>query len=260
MNIAGINSCYIGPQISPEQFTSEHMFLFLLTGSITYYDGEKEFKVKPGECGIVRRNHLVKYNKMYDDDLEFKKVVVIFDQDFLKRFNENYHYEAQKSSLKNAIVALESSKLIQNFIESLPPYYTEEGVINPVFFDLKRTELLLILLKENPELLAVFFDFSAPEKIDLEAFMVKNYKFNISIERFAYLTGRSLSSFKRDFEKIFQQSPSRWLVQKRLHEARFLIEKSNKKPSEIYLDLGFEDLSHFSFAFKKQFGVAPSRF
>ncbi|WP_310588036.1 helix-turn-helix domain-containing protein [Runella sp. SP2] len=38
------------------------------------------------------------------------------------------------------------------------------------------------------------------------------------------------------------------------------MEKSNKKPSEIYLDLGFEDLSHFSFAFEKQFGVAPSRF
>ncbi|MNL11610.1 Virulence regulon transcriptional activator VirF [compost metagenome] len=87
--------------------------------------------------------------------------------------------------------------------------------------------------------------------------MLQNYKFNVSLERFAYLTGRSLSSFKRDFVKIFNATPSQWLIKKRLEEAYFLIEKKDKKPSDIYLDLGFENLSHFSFAFKKLFGYAP---
>lgn len=87
--------------------------------------------------------------------------------------------------------------------------------------------------------------------------MNRNYKFNVSIERFAYLTGKSLSAFKRDFEKTFGATPSHWLVQKRLEEAYFLLDKKQQKLSEIYLDLGFEDLSHFSFAFKKKFGVAP---
>ena len=89
--------------------------------------------------------------------------------------------------------------------------------------------------------------------------MNRNYKFNVSIKRFAYLTGRSLSAFKRDFRDTFDDSPSHWLVQKRLQEAFFLIEKRKEKPSEIYLDLGFEDLSHFSFAFKKQFGYPPTQ-
>jgi AraC-like DNA-binding protein len=97
-----------------------------------------------------------------------------------------------------------------------------------------------------------------PEKINLEEFMNRNFKFNVSIERFAYLTGRSLSAFKRDFRTIFNQTPNRWLVQKRLQEAYFLISKKNKKASAIYLDLGFEDLSHFSFAFKKLFGLRPT--
>ena len=87
----------------------------------------------------------------------------------------------------------------------------------------------------------------------------RNYRFNISVERFAYLTGRSLSVFKRDFEKIFHDTPSHWLVQKRLQEAYFLIEKKHEKPSAIYLDLGFEDLSHFSYTFKKLFGLAPKQ-
>ena len=44
----------------------------------------------------------------------------------------------------------------------------------------------------------------------------------------------------------------------RKQEAHFLIEKKNKKASHIYLDLGFESLSHFSYAFKKQFGLTPT--
>jgi len=88
--------------------------------------------------------------------------------------------------------------------------------------------------------------------------MNRNYKFNVSVERFAYLTGRSLSGFKRDFKSIFNQTPNKWLVQKRLQEAHFLIQKKNEKPSEIYLELGFEALSHFSFAFKKLFGLTPT--
>lgn len=50
--------------------------------------------------------------------------------------------------------------------------------------------------------------------------MQKNYKFNVSIERFAYLTGRSLSSFKKEFKEIFNDIPSHWLVKRRLEKAK----------------------------------------
>ena len=99
----------------------------------------------------------------------------------------------------------------------------------------------------------------APGKIDLEAFMNKNFHFNVELDRFAHLTGRSLATFKRDFEKLFHITPNRWLQQRRLQEAHYLIKEKGKAPSAIYLELGFEDLSHFSFAFKKLYGLAPSR-
>ncbi len=102
------------------------------------------------------------------------------------------------------------------------------------------------------------FNFGIPQKIDLEEFMNRNFRFNITLERFAFLTGRSLSSFKRDFFKTFNLTPGIWLTKKRLDEAYFLIHKQHQKPTEIYMDLGFEDLSHFSYAFKKQFGKAPT--
>nr|WP_251372421.1 AraC family transcriptional regulator [Rheinheimera oceanensis] len=87
--------------------------------------------------------------------------------------------------------------------------------------------------------------------------MVRNFTFNVSASQFAFLTGRSLSTFKRDFKTVFNDTPGNWIRKKRLEEAYFLMSTKGEKPSDIYLDLGFENLSHFSFAFKKMFGVNP---
>lgn len=186
-------------------------------------------------------------------------MVVVFDESFLKAYQARHTVSLTNYSTNDAYYFIRQNELIPNFLQSLEPYYNGEGRINPTFADLKREELLLILLQSNPDLATILFDFSSPQKIDLEAYMNRNFRFNVSIERFAYLTGRSLSAFKRDFERIFHETPSRWLVRKRLQEAYFLIEKQAQKPSDIYLDLGFEDLSHFSFAFKKRFGLPPTQ-
>jgi AraC-like DNA-binding protein len=87
--------------------------------------------------------------------------------------------------------------------------------------------------------------------------MEPNCKFNVPVENFARLTGRSLASFKRDFDKVFGMPPRHWLQNKRLTEAHAQIINDNKKPSSICLELGFESFSHFSCAFKKQFGYSP---
>ncbi len=97
-----------------------------------------------------------------------------------------------------------------------------------------------------------------PGKINLKQFMQRNFTFNVSPARFAFLTGRRLSAFRRDFHAIFNETPSRWLVQKRLQEAYFLLAQKHQKPSAIYFYLGFQDLSHFSFAFRNRFDLPPS--
>lgn len=257
MKITEIKSCHIGPEISPEQFVPEHIFLYLAAGEIEGYDGNEMHTIKSGDYCIVRKNHLAKYNKQKDNG-QFEKVVVIFDEFFLTEFKKNHAITNVKSNSKNAFIILKKDILVPNFVRSLMPYYNDGGVIDETFSKVKRAELLLILLQTNPEISDVLFDQSIPEKLDLEAFIYRNYKFNVSLERLAYLTGRSLSSFKRDFKKIFNDTPNRWLIHKRLQEAHFQIEREKKKPSDIYLDLGFENISHFSFAFKKQFGYNPT--
>jgi AraC family transcriptional regulator, exoenzyme S synthesis regulatory protein ExsA len=252
-----ITSCYIGPQISPEQFVAEHFFIYLAKGSMQGYDGHEHHELKSGECSLVRKNHLARYTKFKENN-QFEKVVIIFEEAFLKEFKVKHKISDTQATTNDAFLKLKQTELVPNFMRSLSAYFNEGGKINEVFSRVKREELLLILLQDNPELRNVLFDFGIPEKINLEEFMNRNYKFNVNLERFAYLTGRSLTIFKKDFAKIFGETPSRWLVKKRLQEAHFQINKKGKKASDIYLDLGFEDLSHFSFAFKKRFGLSPS--
>ncbi len=85
MKLTTITSCYIGPRISPERFISEHFFLFLAKGAITGYDGQQSYTMKAGEYCLARKNHLGRYHKQKEDG-EFEKVVMVFDEPFLKVF------------------------------------------------------------------------------------------------------------------------------------------------------------------------------
>lgn len=240
-----------------EQFIPDIIFLYVAEGAIQTYDGNKKMVFKAGDCGIAQKNRLAKYEKL-DSNEEFEPIIFCFDEPFLREFKSKHNLETVNKAIKDSFIKLPKNPLITSFIKSIKPYHKGGMDLEEAFEDVKYEELLIILLKVKPELSEILFDFRKPGKIDLERFMNQNFKFNVSNEQFATLTGRSLSAFKRDFKEIFGETPSRWLVKKRLEEAHFLIEKKNKKVTDIYLDLGFESLSHFSVAFKKQFHYTPT--
>ncbi|MBP1640639.1 MAG: AraC family transcriptional regulator [Bacteroidetes bacterium] len=247
---------YVNAEISGEHFISEHIFFYIKKGETTCYDGNQTVVFKSGEFGLIRKNRLARYSKRKTIN-DNETVFIRFDKEFLQNFQEKYNTQTVLFKSESTFIQLNPNELLPVFFQSLSPLINQ-GIIREPFADVKREELLLILLQKQPELAGLFFDYGIPQKIDIEEFINKNYKFNVSVERFAFLTGRSLSAFKRDFKAIFNETPSRWLVKKRLQEAYFLLEKKKQKPSDIYLELGFETLSHFSYAFKKQFRVTPT--
>jgi AraC-like DNA-binding protein len=140
----------------------------------------------------------------------------------------------------------------------LLPYGERPEKLTAKIAELKTREAIELLLQSGDIYRKLLFDFQEPHKIDLEMYMNHNFKYNIPLSLFAKLAGRSLSTFKRDFTKIFETTPEKWLQQKRLEQAHYLISKRAMRPSEVYLEVGFENLSHFSFAFKKTFGLTPT--
>lgn len=253
-------SCYFTRSREGEQFIAEHIFSYQMAGTLTLNDGNKTYIFNKGDYRFCKRNHLVKFNKQPPEGGEFKSLSVYLDQETLRNFSMEYGYRSVKRQEGDSILHLKPDPLYKSYMDSLMPYQqTVQPVTDDSLTSLKLKEAILILLQKNPELADVLFDFTEPGKIDLESFMNKNFHFNVQLKRFAYLTGRSLATFKRDFEKIFHTTPSRWLLQRRLQEAYYLIKEKGNAPSDVYLELGFEDLSHFSFAFKKTYGAAPSK-
>lgn len=254
-----VYSCYFTRSREGEQFISDHIFSYQIAGSVVLNDGNKEYTFSEGDFRLCKRNNLMKFTKHPPENGEFKALSIYLDQNTLRNFSMEYGYKAERWEEGDAIIELKPEKLYKSYMNSLVPYEQIAQPGNENLLSIKLKEAILILLKANPTLKNILFDFAEPGKIDLKAFMYKNFHFNVELKRFAYLTGRSLATFKRDFEKIFHLSPSRWLQQRRLQEAHFLIKEKGKTPLDVYLELGFEDLSHFSFAFKKMYGVSPSK-
>lgn len=248
-------SCHFSEFREGEQFSRIHSLGLVLSGEMELNDGITKTIFKEGELYSARKNRLVKFAKYPPKDGEIKTVTLYFDEALLRDFSREYGYQAEKKENVPAYIK-PNQKTLTSFMYSLLAY--EELPSSEELLRLKQKEALLLMLNYDPGLKDVLFDFSEPHKIDIESFMNKNFHFNVNVERFAYLTGRSLSAFKRDFQKIFGIPPRQWLQHRRLKEAHFLLTQKGRSVSDIYLDLGFENLSHFSFAFKKQFGYPPS--
>lgn len=103
------------------------------------------------------------------------------------------------------------------------------------------TEGLYVLLHTDKNLYASLFDFVEPWKIDILDYLNENYMCDLSMEEIASYTGRSLATFKRDFAKVSELTPQKWIIKRRLEAAHDLIKSGKKKVSEICFDVGIQE-------------------
>lgn len=235
-----------------------HMLVWFISGETKIIQADKSYLFKAGDIFLIPRNHLATIINYPKDGLPHKAVVMHLTKEKLKDFYSKIEIKDQHIREEVKIHSFDKHPLLESCLASLIPYFDMKDSLPENIAALKITEAISILREIDKNIDSVLADFDEPGKIDLINFMEKNYMFNMSLERFGYLTGRSLSTFNRDFRKIFQTTPQRWLTQKRLELAYYHLIEKNKKPSDVFMEVGFEDLSHFSFAFKKQYGFAPS--
>ena len=88
--------------------------------------------------------------------------------------------------------------------------------------------------------------------------MEDNYSLDLSLEQLANYSGRSLSTFNRDFRKAFGTSPQKWIIARRLQSARKMLREGKIQVQDVMADVGFCNLSYFSRHYKETFGYPPS--
>jgi len=240
-----------------EMIVEEHALVRVLSGELKVIQAGKTYTFGAGDTHLFPRNQLSILIKSEKDGLPYKAIVLKLTPSYLQDYYaknkiENVSFKAKK------ITPLIKSPLLDSFFASLLPYFELENKLPLEISKLKITEAITILRNINKDIDSILSDFSEPHKINIAEFMERNYMFNIPMEKFGYLTGRSLTTFKRDFKKTFNATPQKWLTEKRLELAHYQLTEKHRKPIDIFNEVGFENLSHFSYAFKKQFGQSPT--
>jgi len=251
-------SCSFDKAHTYEQFVPESLLAYQISGQTQIYHQRGEMVLEEGQILLARKNQFAKSIKIPAKDAAYQCISVLLTDDRLQQFaldNDIFCGEKYHGS-KN--ILLKPDTILKDYFLSVLPYVEPGKSVSKKLAAIKVNEAIQLLLEMRPELSSFLFDFSDPHKQNLEEFMLKNFYHNAPIKHFARLSGRSLSSFKRDFAETFKISPGTWLKNKRLSEAYYLIKKKSQNPRDIYLELGFENLSHFYTAFKQKYGHTPA--
>jgi AraC family transcriptional regulator, exoenzyme S synthesis regulatory protein ExsA len=154
---------------------------------------------------------------------------------------------------------VENDVTLSAFLQSMRTYFSGKEKPSEPLLRLKLKELIVSILTsgKNPALAAYFRMLGGSDAPSVAEIMEANFRFNLSLEEYARLCHRSLSSFKRDFQTHFQEPPGKWLLQRRLDHSAALLRGSKLNVTEIAFESGFEDVSHFSRVFKERFNVPP---
>lgn len=240
----------------------DHTLIYLCSGELEITEGRRKTILHAGDCAFMRRDNQMWLQKRIVNGVPYRSVVLKFTRPFLREsFQKMNKGELPTDTLraKESLVLLPNNRPdIRSLFESIIPYFDSGTKPSDEILKLKMTEGLYVLLNTDQSLYASLFDFVEPWKIDILDYLDKNYMCDLSIEDIARYTGRSLSTFKRDFAKISTLTPQKWITQKRLEAAHKLIQQGHRKVTEICFDVGFKNLSHFSKIYKEAYGYAPS--
>lgn len=239
----------------------DHTLVYVYSGELLIVSGEDRLCVGAGECVFLPRNHRLDLSRQSLEHEAFKAIFLVFDRKFLRRFyqeNEKSLSAAAEKVKSPTYVKLPLVTPVKSLFFSLVPFLESSVAPSRELLDLKQHEGVMALLDIRPELRTTLFDFVDPWKIDILDFLNENYMYELSISEIALFTGRSLAAFKRDFRKVSPLTPEKWIMQKRLEVARERL-LAGGRASDIYPELGFKSLSHFSTAFKKRYGCSPQQ-
>ncbi|MDP1676195.1 MAG: AraC family transcriptional regulator [Bacteroidota bacterium] len=248
------------------QMPDDACFLYMEDGEYDINSSSHHVRIHPKEAVLMRcGSYFTEFLKSFSSET-CEAIIVHLYPDVLKKI-----FDRELTSVIAALpdeqepIAVNryvNDELIKIYIDSLKIYFDNPSLVNDNLVILKLKELIILLTRtENArsigQLISSLFsrnEYSFRETI--EAHLHTEY----STEKLALLTNMSVSSFKREFTRIYNDSPARYFKNKKMEHAVELLSATNQRIGDIAFDCGFNDLANFSKSFQAKYGVSPSQF
>jgi AraC-like DNA-binding protein len=238
---------------------TKNVFSFLIEGSKelvhhtehTNIETSQFILIKTGKCLMTERLSLENH---------YRSLLLFFDDEIVYDFIRKNKFDLKQDFKKKPFYVFDYDPYIKNFVDSLVQLNGLEESLRKKVLITKVDEILFYLShKHGTDFLAQFTTFYSDITNDFSAIIENNIYNNLSVSELAFLCNKSISAFKRDFSKLYNQSPIKWYQQKRLDHSRFLLEHKKLRPTDIFEQVGYESLSAFIQAYKKKYGITPKQ-
>lgn len=240
-------------------WTHNNYVFYVIDGRKIWHTAHGSYDLKKGSCVFIQKGASI-IEQFFD--IGFCLVLFFIPDNFICETLKSKSVPIrQEGNDYGTVMHLNTSETLETFFLSMSSYFASTKEPDRGLLELKFRELILTLADDpvNAELLTYFCSLmNEPQSISLQRTMNDNYCFNLTLEQYAQLCNRSLSAFKRDFQKVMRTTPGKWLLEKRLNHALQLLSNKDKNVNEIAFESGFENPSHFTRAFKERYQATPS--
>lgn len=240
---------------------TKNTFSFLL-------DGTKEL-IKDNNASTVKNNKFVLItsgNCLMTDILStskhfYRSILLFFNKEALVDFLEKHQFDITPSKQKDSFITCEYDTYTKQYVKSLEVLLNLETFIQGKLLQIKFEEIMLYLIQKKG---IVFLETLLAENDDVTVRFMnvveRNKLRKLSLQEISFLCNMSQSTFKRTFYKHYEMPPMKWFQERRLEQAAFYLRTLNKRPIDLYQEIGYENLSNFVKAFKVKYGLTPKQY
>lgn len=245
-----------------EIWSHTNYFTYVVSGKMTLKTPEKSYRIQAGESYFVRKGAFI-IPQFFEE--VFCDMIIFIPDDFIRSVIDKHQLQLGQTAggeIKNQIIPLNLDETLLRYYQSLFSYFKNDKPPSEILLKLKFEELLINILtnSQHRELINCLAEIHLNTKPSLTAIMDQNFNANLSLSEFARMTARSLSTFRRDFEKAYHLPPGEWLRRKRLEFSRHLLKSTENNVDDIAYECGFSSRTHFIRCFKEQYGMSPHQY
>ncbi|TLV03698.1 helix-turn-helix domain-containing protein [Dyadobacter luticola] len=240
-------------------------FLYMLKGEMQYRSGAEQLNIPANQSLLLNCLQSGKQIRDANSDKNGEIVIVTFHADILKKVYDNempvvFKKNNQITNQHRGVI--NNDFLIQKYIEGLLFYFENPSLVSDEILILKLKEIVLLLsqTQEAEIIQTILSQLFSPTVFTFKQIIEAHLFAPISVEDLAQKNNLSASSFKREFKKLYNDSPANYIKSKRLERAAQLLSVSNERITDIAFECAFNDLANFTKSFHDKYGVTPTNY